>query len=129
MKKSKEIKQLQNELLLNMENIDNIISEYMKKIKKEYAQIVIDEKNKLLVKISNGENLDLNTLKNKYLKSKEILSETKVSSSCIDNNEELLDKIVINDKIYYYENKEKGKVFNEDNHEVGIYKNSDIILY
>jgi len=129
MKKSKEIKLLQNELLLSIENIDNIISKYIKKIKKEYAQILIDEKNKLLLNIANGEKLDLNMLKNKYLKPKELIQDAKIYPSDIDNNEDLLDKITIDDQVYYFENKEKGKVFNEQNEEVGQYKNSNIILY
>jgi len=129
MKKSKEIKLLQNELLLSIENIDNIISQYVKKIKKEYAQILIDEKNKLLLNIANGEKLDLNMLKNKYLKPKELIQDAKIYPSDIDNNEDLLDKITIDDQVYYFENKEKGKVFNEQNEEVGQYKNSNIILY
>jgi len=40
-----------------------------------------------------------------------------------------LDKIILDDQVYYFENKEKGKVFNEDNEEIGQYKNSNIILY
>lgn len=129
MKKSKEIIALDNEVLRQIEDLNDSILIYQKKIKKEASIIIIEEKIKLLQKIAENENLDLNYLKSKYLKSKELLS---FNSLTLTNNntdsEELLDKVEINGVTYYYENKEKGKVFNIDYTEVGIFKSNSIIL-
>ena len=127
MKKSKELNKFHDELLLQFDNINILMAEYKKKIKKEYQQLLIEEKNKLLLKIAEGEKLNINDLKNKYLKVKEITPiETQVPST--EENEDLLDKIVIEGDIYYYENKEKGKVFDINNIEVGTYKSGSILL-
>jgi hypothetical protein len=127
MKKSKELNKFHDELLLQFDNINILMAEYKKKIKKEYQQLLIEEKNKLLLKIAEGEKLNINNLKNKYLKVKEITPiETQVPST--EENEDLLDKIVIEGDIYYYENKEKGKVFDINNIEVGTYKSGSILL-
>ena len=130
MTKSKELQLFRNEFITNIEGLDDMVNQYIKKIKKEYAQILIDEKNKLLIKIAEGENLDLNILKSKYLKAKElnnVLTPDYVIYSV--NNEELLDKIVLNDNTYYYENKEKGKVYDVNYTEIGYYKNNDVFFY
>ena len=75
MKKSKEINEINIELFTSLENVEenlNIvrdqIAEYYKKIKKEYAKILIEEKYELLNKIAEGEKIDINMLKSKYLK-------------------------------------------------------------
>jgi hypothetical protein len=129
MKKSKELSNFHNQLLSQFENIDVLISEYKKKIKKEYQQIMIDEKNKLLSQVAEGEKLNVNELKKKYLKSKEIITtDEEVKVKQIEDNEELLDQIVIEEEIYYYENKEKGKVFDINSNEVGIFKNGSILM-
>lgn len=128
MKKNKELNNFHNELLLQFENIDILINEYKKKIKKEYQQLLIEEKNKLILKIAEGENININDLKKKYLKPKEISIEGEVKVTTIEDNEELLDKILIEGDIYYYENKEKGKVFDIENTEVGIFKNGSILF-
>ncbi len=127
MKKSKELNKFHDELLSQFDNINILMTDYKKKIKKEYQQLLIEEKNKLLLKIAEGEKLNINDLKNKYLKVKEITPiETQVPST--EENEDLLDKIVIEGDIYYYENKEKGKVFDVNNIEVGTYKSGSILL-
>jgi len=136
MKKSKEISEINNELFTSLENVEenlNIlrdqISEYYKKIKKEYSKILIEEKYELLNKIAEGEKIDINILKSKYLKPKELLNLNE-SLNKIENidSEELLDRLEVNGIIYYYENKEKGKVYDTEYKEVGIYKNKSIIL-
>jgi hypothetical protein len=136
MKKSKEISEINNELFTSLENVEenlNIvrdqISEYYKKIKKEYSKILIEEKYELLNKIAEGEKIDINILKSKYLKPKELLNINE-SLNKIENidSEELLDRLEVNGIIYYYENKEKGKVYDTEYKEVGIYKNKSIIL-
>jgi hypothetical protein len=127
--KNKEIlKKLQNDLTLHLETMNISISDCIKEMKKEHNLILINEKNKLLEKIAEGEKLDLNTLKSKYLKSKEyILSEEK-SVPTIDESEELLDTITLDGITYYYENKERGIVYNMNNKEVGIFKDGNILI-
>jgi len=128
MKKSKEIIALDNELLKQIETLNDSIQLYQKKIKKESSIIIIEEKIKLLQKISENEKIDLNYLKSKYLKSKELQNLNNVTVTSNNNSEELLDKVEVNGIIYYYENKEKGKVFNSDYNEVGVFKSNSIIL-
>lgn len=128
MKKSKEIVALDNELLKQIETLNDSIQLYQKKIKKESSMIIIEEKIKLLQKISENEKIDLNYLKSKYLKSKELQNLNNVTVTNNNNSEELLDKVEVNGIIYYYENKEKGKVFNSDYNEVGVFKSNSIIL-
>ena len=90
--------------------------------------IYLYEKHKLINNIAEGENLDVNFLKTKYLKSKELNSVSGVKNNTADENEDLLDKTIINNETYYFENKEKGKVFNSDYNHVGYYKNSNIVF-
>jgi len=128
MKKSREINNFHNELLLQFESMELILNDYKKKIKKEYQQLLIEEKNILISKIAEGENLNTNDLKNKYLKPKEIIITESTKMQINQENEDLLDKIIIDDKVYYYENKDKGKVFDIKNNEVGIFKNGSILF-
>jgi hypothetical protein len=128
MKKSREINNFHNELLLQFESMELILNDYKKKIKKEYQQLLIEEKNILISKIADGENLNISDLKNKYLKPKEIIITEPTKMQINQENEDLLDKIVIDDIVYYYENKEKGKVFDIKNNEVGIFKNGSILF-
>lgn len=129
MKKSKEIVLFKNELMLSLENIDTIIDTYIKKIKKEYAEILLSEKLKLLIKIAEDEKLDLDSMKFKYLKNKELNSCNEIIKDVnTDELEDLLDKIELDNKVYYYDAKEKGKVYNENYKEVGYYKNSNVVL-
>ena len=136
MKKSKEITDINLEIYSsiskveqNLETLTTHISEYYKKIKKEFSKILLEEKCALLNKIAEGEDLDIDVLKSKYLKSKDIitLNESNEKNSEI-NSEELLDRIEHNGNVYYYENKEKGKVFDSNYNEVGLFKNRSIIL-
>ena len=127
MKKSKELNNLHEELLTQFESIDILVSEYKKKIKKEYQQLLIEEKNILLLKIAEGEKLNINDLTIKYLKPKEILT-SEIKLPLVEETEELLDKIIIKEETYYYENKDKGKVFDMSNNEVGIFKNGSVLL-
>ena len=129
MKKSKELLLFQTELQANIQNIDLLVSQYLKKIKKEFAQIIIEEKNKLLLKIAEGENIDINSLKSKYLKSKELTFDETPNENNTEEIEQLLEKIIIDGKTFYYENKEKGKVFDDKTNEIGIYKNSSITFH
>lgn len=134
MKKSQEINELNDEINSSIEKIGEELgnftvqfSEYYKKIKKEMSKVLAEEKVSLLSKIAEGENMDINILKSKYLKSKElsILNKNTIKSDT-KINEELLDRIEQGDNVYYYENKEKGKVYDTDYTEVGVYKNNSI---
>jgi glutaredoxin len=71
----------------------------------------------------NYKTYQINTFPQIYFKKK-----YKSGSLLIGGYEELLDKIIIEDKIYYYENKEKGKIFDVTNKEVGIFKNGSMLL-
>ena len=112
-----------NELYSNLQ--DNI-----KEIKEEYQQNIIDEKIKLLVAICNGENLNIKEMKQKYLKPNELenIEPCKIenNNNYIDDN--ILDKITVNDRDYYVETSKNNIVYNVDNEPVGIYKNGTIIF-
>ena len=67
--------------------------------------------------------------KNKYIKSKELKNvneEEPLKNSIIE--EELLDKINISGKQYYYEAKDKVLVYDSNSKPVGIFKNGKIIF-
>ena len=130
-----------------MDKISGILEEVndsCNTINKEYAKNI----NKLLKRIAEGENLDYEMLKEKYLKS----STTKIvelsrlvdpvgpvglteenEMVVYDNDtdelsEIIFDKIIINEKNYYYENKENGKIFDSSSNIVGVYKSKKFIL-
>jgi hypothetical protein len=143
MKKLKHSKQMLLDAQAFLKNIETNYS----KLNKEYAKNIL----KLLEKISIGEKLDLEMLKAKYLNeeepviitnnittnitifsnitdiSEEIISEetsSEVTSEEVITNEEIiLDKITINNNIYYYENKDNGRIFDVNSKVVGEYKN------
>ncbi len=127
--------------------LKNIETNYSK-LNKEYAKNIL----KLLERISIGENLDLEMLKNKYLNteepaiinkiifsnisSEENISEEHISSDITSdennsseitsdntNDEIILDKITINNINYYYENKDNGRIFDVNSKVVGEYRN------
>lgn len=128
MKKAKKLYLFENELYSSLCETEKIIEQYIKEIKKEYTQILIEEKNKLLIKIAEGENIDLKILKKKYLKSKEIININKIISLNLIDESDILDKTEIDGIVYYYENKGDGKVYNTKSEEVGKYKNNNIEL-
>ena len=129
MKKLNELKSLHDTFVDSLNDLDLKILNQMKKIKKEYQQIVIDEKIKLLITVCEGENLDFNKIKSKYLKSKELLllvDTPIIKEDVIDDD--VLNTIQINDKIYYYQPKEKGIVYDSTSKQVGEFKNGNVIL-
>jgi hypothetical protein len=99
----------------------------IKDIKTEYQQNVSEEKIKLLMTICNGENLDFDVMKTKYLKPKEI-GIIPVEKDLTSSDENILDKIEINGKQYYYEAKEKSIVYDMNSKPVGNYKNGAVII-
>ena len=125
---------------LNLNNVTDVFIESvnkthlellnaMKEIKNEYTINMIDEKIKLLVLIAEGEGLDFNILKNKYLKPKELMQFTQIIQPKVqieDNN--IMDKIEFNGKQYYCESKEKSIVYDMNSKPVGYYKNGTIVF-
>ncbi len=152
MKKLKTTKKIQNEFKLHQE----ALNKYCDKINREYARNMT----KLVENIANGENLDIEMLKEKYLNNfdekkeqtcenndKTLTAEETVNvnstsevdtevDSATDLNSEpnmfeeiIFDKIIINGKNYYYENKENGKIYDSSSIIVGVYKNKKYIIY
>ena len=112
-----------NELYSDLQN-------NLKDIKQEYHQNITEEKIKLLLAVCNGEGLDFNEIKIKYLKPKELESfePNEIDKCNISIDENLLDKITLNGQDYYYDSGKDGHVFNINNENVGIHKNGKIIL-
>ncbi len=132
MKKLKYSKKMINET----QSFVKLIENYCNKINKEYSKNVMT----LLKKIADGENLDLEKLKKKYLSSPQIvediesnniLTETSTEElTLVPSDEEvILDKIIIDNNNFYYENKENGKVYNESLKIIGQYKNKELIFH
>ena len=112
----------------------NMLSSNLQKkldeIKADYAMNVIEEKIKLLMTICEGENLDFDSIKGKYLKPKELIHVPTQSTNDDSTTEEtIMDMIEINGKKYYYESKDKGIVYDMDSKQVGVYKNGNIVFY
>ena len=130
MKKLAGLKNINETFTESINELYSNLQENLKEIKEEYQQNVTDEKIKLLVAICNDEGLDFNQMKTKYLKPKELLNlesgKTNKDNFLIDDN--LLDKIKINDQDYYYEPVNNGTVYNTENQPVGLYKNGSVIL-
>lgn len=130
MKNLNELKQLYKMYVDSTNDFDTKLSHQLLKIKMEHKKVLAEEKLKLLSLICDDMNLDINEMKIKYLKSKEInvLSDDnpKIISEVIE--EKLLDKIEWNGKHYYYEPKEKGIVYDLNSDVVGFYVNNKILL-
>lgn len=130
MRKLKGLKDLQTDFVDIINHLDDKIQSDLLDIKKEYQNNITEEKIKLLIAVCNGEGLDFNKIKVKYLKAKELLQtnfDTPVEKDSIIE-EDLLDKIIFEGKEYYYEQKEKGIVYDIDSKPVGIYAEGQIIF-
>ena len=102
----------------------------VKKIKEEHKKNILDERNKLLLAISINEGLDYEKLKLQYLKPKDIIliNNELINTAKIIIDEEILNKIIIDTEIYYYEPKENGNVFNQKSVCCGKFINDKVIL-
>ncbi len=135
MKKLKYTKKIQKEAQTFIHLIDNLCS----KLNKEYARNM----NRLLENIAEGEKLDINMLKDKYLKTLDIstlnekistieieeIEETEENTNDTNSFEEIIfDKIILDGNNYYYENKENGKIYDSKSKIVGYYKNNKFVL-
>jgi hypothetical protein len=131
MKKIKGLNNIKNIVSDVSTDLENKINNEIKEIKNDYIKLVAEEKIKLLSDICNHLNLNFDELKLQFLKPKElnlILIETTETIS-EDINESLLHNTIINDNKYYYEQKEKGNVYDINSKIVGIVKNNQIILF
>ena len=130
MRKLKELKGIYSVFVDSITDLDSKIQEQLKKIKLEYQQNVTEEKIRLLIAVCNGEGLDFDKIKSKYLKSKELnqVSEEESVHEIEIEEEDLLDKVEISGKQYYYEAKEKGIVYDMNSKPVGVYKNGKVVL-
>ena len=130
MRKLNGLKDLQTDFVDIINHLDDKIQSDLLDIKKEYQNNITEEKIKLLIAVCNGEGLDFNKIKVKYLKAKELLQtnfDTPVEENSIIE-EDLLDKIIFEGKEYYYEQKEKGIVYDIESKPVGIYAEGKIIF-
>ena len=130
MKKNKEITNLYDLFINNITELDEKMQLQLKKIKQENNNLIIEEKVKLLQLICEGENLDFNTIKYKYMKQKEVDKVILSTSSILysQNEENIFNKTIINDKAYYYESKEHGKVLDDKSNLVGYFINNEIVM-
>ena len=130
MKKNKEITNLYDLFINNITELDEKMQLQLKKVKQENNNLIIEEKVKLLQLICEGENLDFNTIKYKYMKQKEVDKVILSTSSILysQNEENIFNKTIINDKAYYYESKEHGKVLDDKSNLVGYFINNEIVM-
>ena len=130
MKMIETLKDLHPKINAILGELDAIMKDDTKKIKKEYTKLIMEARISLLKEICEGEELEFSDIKNKYLTEKEIknISETTTINIKEIVNEVLLDTIIINNKTYFYENKEKGTIFDNKSKPVGIIKNGLPVL-
>ena len=108
----------------DINNLNIKLKQHQKKIKDEYKNNLIIEKEKFLKEICLNENLDFNMMKSKYLP-----KNNNTSSIINDKNITILNKIIINEIEYYYDsNKDNSIVYNNKLQNIGYYKNNKIIF-
>lgn len=128
MKTFDNLKELYPKINSLLGEIDNQVKDSIKHIKKECNNLLVDEKIKLLKIICEGEDLDFNEMKNKYISEKEkklIKEQSDISEISIEN---LLDTVEINGITYFYENKEKGIIYDSKSKVVGVVKNGKPVI-
>lgn len=108
--------------------IDAVIKEDSKKVKKEFISNITETKINLLKEICAGEELNFHEMKHKYLTEKERKNVLDTSELKEIINEVLLDTVTINNKNYFFENKEKGIIFDAKSKPVGFFKNGVHVL-
>jgi hypothetical protein len=126
-----------SKLLKQACTFSEMVELYCKKMNSEYVKNM----NKLVENIARGENLNVDELKDKYIRTfntnkievinveeSSPISNSSASAVVIedDNDEVYLDKIIINNITYWYEKKENGCIYgnNSADNIVGYYKNN-----
>ena len=122
MKSSSNIKKLKKEGVI----FSDLLSTYCDKIKKDYKKILQNEKSKLISLIAEGENLDEIELREKYLTLKKKKEEPE--KILLPEEEIILDKVNIDGNEYWYENKEGGKIYNNESNVIGTFKNNNFSI-
>ena len=107
---------------------EELFNLHMEKIKKEHNKILIQKMNELVSDISKNENIDEIYLREKYLNVKDDSVPVKSENKNMIIEADLLSKIIINDKSYYFESKENGNVYDTTSSVVGNFKDGKIIL-
>ena len=97
------------------------------KINKEHNKILLQSLSNLIHDICQGENIDELYIREKYL---DIEKTTKQDEKkiVVNKTDDLLDKVTVNDKKYYYQNKENGLIYNDKSKVVGNYINKKFIF-
>jgi hypothetical protein len=126
MEKLKEAKKIHDIFVDSINELDLKMKAQLKLVKQEYQQNISQERILLLNKICEGENLDFNYLKNKYLKPKEVILIPELPKILSSVDDTILNKTEMNQNTYYYEAKENGNVYNSSSKIVGVFKNSKI---
>jgi hypothetical protein len=110
--------------------LDEKLQKQIKKIKQEYNDMLVNEKIKMLMEICEGEKLNFEVIKTKYLKNKEIdqIVQDYTPKEIETTDEELLDLIEYNGIEYYYKTSDDKTVYDMDGKDVGIYKDNKIIF-
>ena len=129
MKTNECIKELYTKVNSLLGEIDKEVLDTITKQKKENNTLLINEKIKLLKDICDGEKLNFDELKHKYLNEKEKKNIKEKVNTFKLSNESLLDTFEINGELYFYENKEKGIIYDKKtNKPIGIIKNGEPIF-
>ena len=124
------LKDYHNLFVDSITELDDKLQKHIKKIKQEHNDTILNEKIKLLVEICQGEKLDFEVMKMKYLKNKELSQITPEILPQEKNvvEEELLDIIEYNGKEYYYKTSGDKMVYDMESKQVGVYKDNKIIF-
>jgi hypothetical protein len=126
MKKNQEIKKLYDIFIDSTHELDSKLQTQIKKIKQEQNNLILLSQIKLLKLVCEGEGLNYDEIKHKYIKQKEIEKPSIPSQS--SSSENIFVKIILNDKTYYYEQKENGDVYDSESNKVGIFINNEVQL-
>ena len=116
----------------NLDSLNTLMNHFYKNFNEEVfnMQKLFDKNNKktqikLLKSIAKDYNLDYDELNNKYIKNKLV---DKIDQTN-DNKEFILEKILINEKECFIENRFNGKIYNFKMEIIGEVKNNNFILF
>jgi len=128
MKTADSIKELHPTINSMLGEIDAKIIDFTKKCKKELTVKIAEEKAILLKKMCDEYDIPYQEAKDKFLSEKERKVIIETQDIIETKNDDLLDTIEIDNKTYFYENKEKGVIFDGKSKPVGVYKGGKFIL-